>query len=368
MTVSTGDGTARAGGTVAAGLGPWRAVLLQSLRDLRTTDAPEVAAALAFYALLSLFPLLLAGTAATSWFLEPGWAVARIAHLLGEFVPSGEVEVEAIVGGAIAQRGRVGVLSVLVLLVSGRRVLGALAKALDRVSDVDEHRGGLLRRAAVELAMLLGVAALFALALSSGPLLGLLWRTAEGAPWPARAASAAALEAARGALLLASFFLVYYFVPRGERVKQAALAGAAAAALLFLLARALFLLWVDRLWGSVSLVYGPLAVGAVLLLWAWYAALITLFGGSLASHAKVMLVEGRSAAEAGRRHTGDEGQRSVGSGGGGDRAGLPRPRQRGRSGPPAGRSAQPRRSASARDTVRTSASPSYPPNDSTGTQ
>ena len=307
MTAATGGGADRTRGADGGQWRPWRTVLAQSLRDLRATDAPEVAAALAFYALLSLFPLLLAGAAAASWFVEPAWAVARIAHLLGEFVPSGEVEVEAIVGGAIAERGRVGLLSVVVLLVSGRRVLGALAKALDRVSDVDERRGGLLRRVAVELAMLLGVAALFALALSSGPLLALLWRTGEGAPWPARTASTAAQEGARGALLLATFFLVYYFVPRGERDKRAALAGAAAAVLLFLLARALFLLWVDRLWGSVSLVYGPLAVGAVLLLWAWYAALITLFGGSLASHVKVMLVEGRSAAEAGRRHTDGEG-------------------------------------------------------------
>ncbi len=291
-----------AAGGLAAGPRRWGTVLAQSLRDLRSTDAPEAAAALAFYALISLFPLLLAGAAVASWFVEPAWAVARVAHLLGEFVPRGVVEVEAIVGGAIAQRERVGLLSVLVLLVSGRRVLGALAKALNRVSDVDERREGWLRRAAVELAMLAGVAALFGLALSAEPLLALLWRVGDDAPWTARATAAAVLEAARGALLLATFFLVYYFVPRGERDARAALAGAAAATLLFLLARAAFLLAIDRLWDSVSLVYGPLAVGAVLLLWAWYAAMITLFGGSLASHAKVMLVEGRSAAEAGRRH------------------------------------------------------------------
>ena len=289
---------------VAAGPRPWRAVLAQSLRDLHATDAPEVAAALAFYALLSLFPLLLAGAAAASWFVEPAWAVARITHLLGEFVPRGDIEVEAIVVGALAQRGRVGLVSVLILLVSGRRVLGALAKALNRVSDVDECREGVLRRVLVELAMLVGVGALFGLALSSGPMLGLLWDAGDGAAWPGRAAVAAALAGARGVLLAAAFFLVYYFVPRGERDRRAALAGAAAAALLFLAARALFLLSVDRLWGSLSLVYGPLAVGAVLLLWAWYVALITLFGGSLASHAKVMLVEGRSAEEARRRHAG----------------------------------------------------------------
>jgi hypothetical protein len=37
-------------------------------------------------------------------------------------------------------------------------------------------------------------------------------------------------------------------------------------------------------------------------MWAWYVGLIILFGASLASHAKVTLIEGESPAEAERRH------------------------------------------------------------------
>ena len=40
----------------------------------------------------------------------------------------------------------------------------------------------------------------------------------------------------------------------------------------------------------------------VLMVWTWLVALLTLFAGSLASHVKVMLLEGHSAAEAARRH------------------------------------------------------------------
>ena len=276
---------------------------MQSLRDLRATDAPEVAAALAFYALLSLFPLLLAGAAIASYAVEPAWAVARITDLLGAFVPRGEVEVEAIVGAAVAQRRRVGLLSILVLLASGRRVLGVLAKALNRVSDVDERREGWLRRAAVELALLAGIGGLFGLALSADRLLGPLRHDPGRLAGPEWATTAAA-AALRALLLLTTFFLVYTFVPRGERNRRAALLGAGAATLLFLAARALFLVGVGRLWGGLGLIYGPLAVAAVLLLWAWYVALITLFGGALASHAKVMVAEGGSGAAARRRHVG----------------------------------------------------------------
>lgn len=282
------------------GWGRWAAVLVQALRDLRAADAPEVAAALAFYALVSLFPLLLAGAVVASTVAEPAWAVGRIAALLGEFLPRGEFEVEVIVADAVAQRRRVGVLSVLVLLVGGRRVFGALTKALNRVSDVDERRDPVKRRAGVELALLVGIGGVFALALSSGPLLGLL---VVGVGQRGIGASLA-MGAMQAVLLMATFSLVYAFVPRGPRDRRAVLVGAAAATVLFVLARWLFMIWLARIWGGLGLVYGSLATAVVLLLWAWYVALITLFGGALASHAKVMLVEGQCAEEAGRRHNG----------------------------------------------------------------
>ena len=158
------------------------------------------------------------------------------------------------------------------------------------------------RRALVELVLLLGIGALFVLALAAGPLLDVLWRAAGAAPGPRGPAVWAAVAVVRVLLLVATFYAVYAVVPHGERGRRAALVGAGAAACLFLVARAGFLAVLGRLWASFDLLYGPLAVAAVLLLWAWYVGLIVLFGGSLASHAKVMLAEGRSAAEAERRH------------------------------------------------------------------
>nr|MBA3529239.1 hypothetical protein [Propionibacteriaceae bacterium] len=61
----------------------------------------------------------------------------------------------------------------------------------------------------------------------------------------------------------------------------------------------------DRIWPSMALVYGPLAVAALLLIWSWYAALITLAGAALASHVKTMLLEGHGPAETERRHAGE---------------------------------------------------------------
>ena len=279
-------------------------MVLQTGRDLWAGNAAEWAAAIACYALLSLFPLMLAGAVAASVAVDPAWAAGRASALLAEFVPQGSVEVERIVAAAADDRSRVGAASLAVFLLSGRRVLGALTKALDVVSDVDERADPVRRRALVELALLTGLAAVGTLALAAGPLLDALRGASSAAPGPVGPAYGAARQAVRAALLLAMFYLVYTVVPRGQRDRRSALLGAATATALYVLVHAIFGVAVKRSWVTLDLVYGPLAVAAVLLLWAWYAALVTLVGASLASHAKAMLAEGRGPTETAARHTG----------------------------------------------------------------
>ena len=283
-------------------LGRWRAVVVQTARDLSASNAPEWAAALAFYAVLSLFPLLLAGAVLISYFADAGWAADRLTTLLGEFLPRGEVEVQDIVEDAVADRRRIGAFSALAFLATGRRVFGALTNALNLVSDVDERTETLRRRALVELSLLAGIGLGFLLALMSRPLLDVAWQAIDASSAPEDRAFWVVRTTVRAALLLVAFYLVYAVVPRGRRHRGAALTGAAVATALFLLAQLIFGVAIGRLWQTLSLVYGPIAVATLLLLWAWYVALITLAGASLASHVKVMLVEGAAPAEAARRH------------------------------------------------------------------
>ncbi|MEO5721797.1 MAG: hypothetical protein ABIR71_10045 [Chthoniobacterales bacterium] len=53
---------------------------------------------------------------------------------------------------------------------------------------------------------------------------------------------------------------------------------------------------------SYSQVYGWLAIGIILLVWADIVAIITLYGGELASHIQMMAYDGLSGAEVSRRH------------------------------------------------------------------
>ena len=148
-------------------------VVRQTLRDMWAGNAMEWAAALAFYAVLCVFPLVLAGAALAAFVVEPSVVAARLSSLLEGFVPPGVIAVEPIITAAIAARRRVGLFAILVWLVAGRRILGALVTALDRVSDVDERHESLRRRATVEVVLLVGIGTLFVAALSARSLLGL---------------------------------------------------------------------------------------------------------------------------------------------------------------------------------------------------
>lgn len=82
------------------------------------------------------------------------------------------------------------------------------------------------------------------------------------------------------------------------------LIGATVATGPFLVAQGVFAVLKDVIWDNLSLLYGPLAITALLLSWAWDVALITLAGGAIASHVKVMVLEDDSAQQAGQHHAG----------------------------------------------------------------
>jgi uncharacterized BrkB/YihY/UPF0761 family membrane protein len=166
---------------------------------------------------------------------------------------------------------------------------------------VDDRQETVTRRALVEVLSLIGVGLLFLAALLVHPLLGV----AAGTPWGTGVHPT--LVWVMGAVvrvlaLVLAFFALYTVVPHGARLVRVALIGAAAATGLVLVLRAVFLAALSHLWRSYSLVYGPLALAALLLTWSWLLALITLFGTSLASHVKVMVLEQRTTQEAEARH------------------------------------------------------------------
>ncbi len=284
----------------------WLTVIRLSVVDLVRNDGLAWAGALSFYTLLSLFPLVIAAIIVASYITDPTWVAERVVAGIEEFVPSSQLDVAAIVSGAEAERSRLGLIALVVVLVTGRRVLGTLVVAMNRMSDVERRGDPVRRRALVEAGLVLGLAVLAGLAIATRPILGLVERLAGVVAVDHPLLTVMVREITQAALLLAAFVLIYQVLPRGQRSWRAALAAAVVTTALFLIVRAVFTALVDWLWDSLSTLYGPLATAAFLLTWGYWVAIIVLFGASLSSHIKVMLVDGRSRSEAERVHGADE--------------------------------------------------------------
>lgn len=263
------------------------------------------AASLAFYAVLSLFPLILIGLILLSLVTDPEALSDRAVEFMGAFLPGGEDQIGHIVDDAVANRGRVGLFSALTFSYTAQRVLGALVRGLNHVSDVDPEEDDAKRAFSVMLALFVGLLALAMLALASNRLVDALWEVLWAIPGPDELMFRITTTVVRGVFLFALFALVFSAVPKGERRYRAVAVGALASTVAFLIAQGVFRAMLDGVWQNMTLAYGQIALAALLMTWAWIVALITLGGGGLASHVKVMLLEDAGARESAAKHGND---------------------------------------------------------------
>ena len=280
----------------------WATIVSRSIRDLFANDGLVWAAGLSFFTLLSFFPLVIMIIIAASSLTDPQWIAERLVNGVNEFVPAEQIDPAALIDGARQQRERLGIIAAIVIVVTGRRILGTLTLAMDRMSDVDSRDDSLRRHAVTELVLFLGIVAAAALAIATRPLLALAERAIGEVTPAANQVTLVLTEILQALLVFGTLTLVYAVVPLGKRMWRAVLIASAAVTVLFLITRAAFTAVVDRLWESLATLYGPLATAAFLLTWVYWVALIVLFGASLSSHIKVMHLEGASSQEAERRH------------------------------------------------------------------
>lgn len=281
----------------------WRKVALvlsAAGKDFFTDNGPQWAASIAYYSLLSIFPLLLAAASIASYFINPETAIEQATELLGNLLPGGAGEIERIVRNAISSRASASILSTLALLWSGSRVFGTLTKALNVSYDVGETYG-FLRRTMIELILLLTIGFLFMVAVASRTFFDLLWNQIPFLPSNQGFVFFLLRRAIPDILLLVTFFLIYRYVPRRRVSWKAALSGTLIALVLFILARPLFLNYIFN-FANFGVIYGSLAVAIIIILWAWIVGVILLLGGEVVSHMQEMMIEGKPREEVAERH------------------------------------------------------------------
>lgn len=245
--------------------------------------APSMGAALSFYTLFSITPLLLIVISLAG--LVFGAQAARAA-ILKQFGALAGADIARLLDATLSsldrpQAGLLGLaLGVLSLLVGATTVFGELQNAMDRIWHLShEGRGGLwaiLRSRLRALGLVLSLGFLLIVSLLASAALEAL--RARWNPWLGQW-----LPLARGLdfglswlLVSAMFGMIYKWVPQVRLRWRDVLGGAALAALLFTLGKSLIALYIAH--SGLASPFGAAGSLVVLLLWVYYAALIFLYG------------------------------------------------------------------------------------------
>jgi membrane protein len=199
--------------------------LYHSVKDLYQDDGPLWAAAIAYYSLLSIFPLLLAAASIASFFVDPKWAVDQATRLLGSYLPQGGGQIAGIIKNAIDARGNASIISLVLLLWSGSRVFGVLTRAINIAFGIEDNYS-FIKSIAAALLMAVTIGLLFLVALVSRYLIQFLDRQLAWFPSAQDLFVQVGLLAVSGLLLLVVFFLIYRYTPRNDVDKRAAFFGA----------------------------------------------------------------------------------------------------------------------------------------------
>jgi membrane protein len=265
----------------------WRDALVRTVKEFQEDNLTDWAAALTYYAVLALFPALIALVSVVGLFGDAQGVTKAITDIVSDVGPQSAADTFAgPIENITADRGRAGVLLALGIagsIYSASGYIGAFMRASNVIYEIEEGRSFWKRRPlqiAVTVVMVLAVAIVFVTLVLSGPLaesvgqaVGLSQAaiTIYGlAKWPVLAVT-----------VMVMLGLLYYASPN---VKMAGVRwitpGSLLALVLWVAASAGFALYVAH-FGSYDKTYGTLGGVITFLVWLWITNIAVLLGAEL---------------------------------------------------------------------------------------
>jgi membrane protein len=261
----------------------WKYITRKTFREFTQDQCPDLAAALTYYAVLSLFPALLALVSLIGIFGDPQKTTSALLEIVSGIAPAETVNtvrgpVEELASSPAA--GFTLVIGLVTALWSASGYVGAFGRAMNRVYEVDEGRPFVKLRGtmlAVTLLAVVIVALLAGMLVLSGPVaeavggaIGLsgtiltVWNIAK---WPIVVA-----------LVIVIIAVLFYATPNVKQPKFRWMSlGSFIALVVFLLASLGFAFYVAN-FANYNKTYGALGGVIVMLLWLWILNMSLLFG------------------------------------------------------------------------------------------
>lgn len=263
----------------------WKFIFMHAGKGYAQDHCSSFAAAIAYYALLSLFPLAVFAVTLAGYFLfarDPANQDRVIDGLMKELPlsPDARNDLRDTVAGIARVRGGLGLAGLLGAAYSASALFGALRTALNTVFRVERNRP-LVQGKLLDLGMVFGLGTLLVLSLGLTATLTIVRRFSEN--WFGDFAVLVDVLATVANFVLPPmvsvvvFAVLYKVVPHAELNWRDALPGAALAAVGFEVLKLGFAQYVAR-FANYNAVYGTLGFVIVFLFFAYLSAQIVLFG------------------------------------------------------------------------------------------
>lgn len=258
----------------------WTELFRRTYKEMMDDDALGLAAQLAYYFFLALFPAILCVIALAS-FLPLDNFTDEIVSSLGRFAPDAMLSIlrEQLVRLSNGNDGGIFTLGLLGALWSSSAAMVAMISAMNRAYDIEEGRPWWkVRVTAIVLTVGLAVFIVVAFGLilagpqaadwaagrfGFGPAFTLTWKVIQ---WPIAFA-----------LVVTGIGLVYYFAPDAEQEWAWITPGALVATTLWLIGSLAFRFYVVN-FGNYEATYGAIAGVILLMLWFYLSGLVLLVG------------------------------------------------------------------------------------------
>jgi membrane protein len=242
-----------------------------------------VAAGVAFYGLLAIFPALAALVSIYGLVADPN-NVMKTAAEISSFIPAEAAKLitdalQKLVTASKPSLNTAAIIAIAIALFSARSGMGSLMTGLNIACEVPEKRSFIMQQV-IALGLTLGAVIFAVVALA----------TVAGVPvvlkfLPLGAFTETLISLLRWPLLAVLIFIglavIYRFAPSMELPQWRFISrGAIAAAVLWIAGSALFSFYVSK-FGDYDATYGSLGAVAILMLWLWLSALIVLLGATV---------------------------------------------------------------------------------------
>lgn len=256
-----------------------------AVSDFLSKNCLYLAAAISFFALFSLFPLILAMISVSGFILGAPIREASLSSNISQVIPVSAEFVGETIQGVVRTRTFTGVAGIIGLIAAATAVFGAIRKGVNAAWGVTRSRPFLHERL-IDFLLAIGAGILFIISVSFSTILG-FFKEIAALIYPSADIKGAIIWDQVAIILpilmtIGIFILLYRYLPNTSVRFKDIIWGAITAAIAFELTKMVFV-WYVSTYGVYNVVYGTIGAVVALLTWVYISAIIFLFGALVTS-------------------------------------------------------------------------------------